>query len=138
MLFSCHCGITLDCYNVKNTTFLPPVAPGLPRMFRVTLMATTSLSFSWQAPTVTNGALTGYNLSCKPGLPADIPSPSVLTPGPTMNTAELGRLSPGVRYNCSIVANNSAGSSDPVHAIGTTTETGNETLFESSIVIIQL
>ena len=89
-------------------------------------MTTTSLSFSWQAPTVTNGELTGYNLSCQPELPVDIPSPSFLTPGNTMNTAELGNLSPGVRYNCSIVANNSAGSSDPVHAIGTTTETGNE------------
>ena len=126
MLFSCHCGIILDCYNVNNTNFLPPVAPGPPRMFRITLMTTTSLRFSWQAPTMTNGELTGYNLSCQPELPADIPSPSILTPGNTMNTAELGSLSPGVRYNCSIVANNSAGSSNPVHAIGTTTETGNE------------
>ena len=125
MLFSCNCGITLDCFNVNNINLFP-IASGLPRMFRVTLRTTTSLSFSWQAPTVTNGRLTGYNLSCQPELPADIPSPSIFTPGPTMNTAELGSLFPGVRYNCSIVAMNTAGSSDPVHAIGNTTETGNE------------
>ena len=95
-------------------------------MFRITLITTMSLSFSWQAPTVTNGGLTGYNLSCQPELPAGIPSPSILTPGPTMNTAELGSLFPGVRYNCSIVAMNTAGSSGPVHDVGTTPETGNE------------
>ena len=75
---------------------------------------------------MTNGALTGYNLSCQPELPVDIPSSSILTPGPTMNTAELGSLFSGVIYNCSIMAMNRAGSSDPVHAVGNTTETGNE------------
>ena len=125
MLFSCHCGITLDCYNVNNTNFLPPVAPGPPRMFRITLMTTTSLSFSWQAPAIINGILTGYQLSCQPLLQG-IPSPTIPSPGPTVNTAVLPDLFPGVRYNCSIVARNSARPSDPVHAVGTTTETGNE------------
>ena len=123
---------------VNNTNFLPPVASGPPRMFRITLMTTTSLSFSWQAPTVTNGGLTGYTLSCQPELPVGIPSPSILTPGSTMITAELGSLFPGVRYNCSISATNRAASSDPVHAVGNTTESGDDSsLFEGSLVIIQ-
>ena len=104
-------------------TLLLPVAPGPPEMFQITLMTTTSLSFSWQAPAVLNGVLTGYQLSCHSSLQG-IPSPQNLTPGPTVNTAVLPNLSPGVRYNCSIMASNSAGRSDPVYAIGTTTETG--------------
>ena len=93
-------------------------------MFQITSVTTTTISFSWQAPTVTNGILTGYQLSCQPELPTGIPSPPTLSPGPTVNTAMLPNLSPGVRYNCSIVASNSAGPSDPVYAVGTTTETG--------------
>ena len=93
-------------------------------MFQITSVTTTSISFSWLAPTFTYGVLTGYQLSCQPELPAGIPTPPTLSPGPTVNTAVLPDLYPGVRYNCSIVASNSAGPSDPVYAIDTTTETG--------------
>ena len=92
-------------------------------MFQITSVTTTSITLSWMTPTVTNGVLTGYQLSCQPELPS-IPSPPTLSPGPTMNTAMLPNLSPGVRYNCSIMVSNSAGLSDPVYAVGTTTETG--------------
>ena len=108
----------------RTLTFPPFVAPEPPRMFQITSVMTNRLSFSWQTPAVTNGVLIGYQLSCQPLLPVGTPSPSILTPGSTMITAELGSLFPGVRYNCSIVARNTAGSSDPVHAVGTTTETG--------------
>ena len=93
-------------------------------MFQITSVTTTNINFSWLAPAVTNGVLTGYTLSCQPVLPAGIPSPPILTPGPTVNTALLPNLSPGVRYNCSIMASNSVGPSDPVYAVDTTTETG--------------
>ena len=105
-------------------SFLPPIAPEPPRMFQITSITTTNINFSWQAPAVTNGILTGYQLTCQPELPVGIPSPPTLTPGPTVHTAMLLNLSPGVRYNCSIVASNSAGLSEPVYAVGTTTETG--------------
>ena len=106
-------------------TFPSPVVSGPPRMFQITLVTTTSISLSWQAPTVTIGVLTGYQLSCQPELPTGIPSPPTLSPGPTVNTALLPNLYPGVRYNCRIMASNSVGgSSDPVYAVGTTTETG--------------
>ena len=104
---------------------LPHVAPEPPRMFQITSVTTTNISFSWQAPAVLNGVLVGYQLTCQPVLPAGIPSPPILSTGSTVNTALFPNLSPGVRYNCSIVARNSAGPSDPpVHAVGTTTETG--------------
>ena len=110
--------------GVRTLTFPPFVAPEPPRMFQITSVMTNRLRFLWQTPAVTNGVLIGYQLSCQPELPVGIPSPSILTPGPTVNTTILPNLSPGVRYNCSIAARNSAGSSDPVHAVGTTTETG--------------
>ena len=93
-------------------------------MFQMTSVSTTTISFSWQEPAVTNGMLAGYQLTCQPVLPAGIRSPLVLSIGPTVNTASLPALFPGVRYNCSIVASNSAGPSDPVYDVGTTTETG--------------
>ena len=102
------------------------VAPGPPQMFQITSVTTINISFSWQAPAVLNGMLVGYQLSCQPMLLAGIPSPPIFSSGPSVNTALLPNLFPGVRYNCSIVASNSAGSSDPVYAVGTTTETGAE------------
>ena len=108
----------------ETLTFPPPVAPEPPRMFQITSVTTININFSWQAPVVTNGALTGYQLSCQPELPVGIPSPPTLSPGPTVNTAVLLNLFSGVRYNCSIMASNSAGLSDPVYAVDTTTETG--------------
>ena len=93
-------------------------------MFRITLVTTTTISFSWQKPAVTNGMLTGYNLSCQPELPVGISSPPIFMTEPTVNTTLFPDLFPGVRYNCSVVATNSAGGSDPVYAVGTTTETG--------------
>ena len=100
------------------------VAPEPPQMFQIISVTTTNIRFSWQEPAVLNGILTGYNLSCQPVLPANIATPPILSTGSTVNTALFPNLSPGVRYNCSIVASNSVGSSNPVHAIGTTTETG--------------
>ena len=109
----------------ETLTFPFPVVSGPPRMFQITSVTTTSISFSWQAPAVTNGVLTGYQLTCQPELPSGIPSPPTLSTGPTVNTALLSNLSPGVRYNCGIVASNSVGGpSHPVYAVGTTTETG--------------
>ena len=99
------------------------VAPNPPEMFQITSVTTTSLSFSWWAPTVTNGVPTGYQLSCQPELP-EISSPHKLSLAPADSAAILPDLFPGVRYNCCIVASNSTGSSDPVYAVETTLEIG--------------
>ena len=115
----CH-----ELFQYERTLFSPLVAPEPPQMFQISSVTTTNINFLWQAPAVTNGALTGYQLSCQPELPVGIPSPPTLSPGATVNTAVLPNLFPGVRYNCRIMANNSAGLSDPVYAVDTTAETG--------------
>ena len=68
-----------------------------------------------------NGVLTGYQLSCQPQL-SGIPLPQPVNTVAVMTT--LSNLYPGVGYNCSIVARNSAGPSAPVNISGTTLETG--------------
>ena len=108
----------------EHSHFLLFVAPEPPQMFQITSATTINISFSWQTPAVLNGILTGYQLTCQPVPLAGIPSPPILSSGPSVNTALFPNLSPGLRYNCSIVARNSAGSSDPVYTVGTTTETG--------------
>ena len=92
-------------------------------MFRITAVTTNSLSFSWQEPETDNGAITRYVLSCWPLL-SEIPMPQTLMPVPTDRMATLGNLLPGVRYNCSIGAENGAGLSDLVYAANTTMEIG--------------
>ena len=99
------------------------VVPDPPEMFQITSVTTISLSFSWRAPTATNGVLTGYQLSCQPELP-ESSSPHKLSLGPAESAAMLPDLSPGVRYNCCIAARNSEGSSEPVYAFETTLEIG--------------
>jgi len=94
-------------------------------MFQITEVTTTSLSFSWLEPTTPNGAITRYQLSCQPLLLV-IPTPELLNPGPTARMAVLADLHPGVSYNCSIGAWNSAGQSNHVYADGTTTEIGRD------------
>ena len=100
-------------------------APTPPRMFQITSVMTRNLSFSWQEPVTPNGVLTGYQLSCQPLL-LGIPLPQSLNTTVVMTVVMvmLSNLYPGVGYNCSIVARNSAGPSDPVYINGTTLETG--------------
>ena len=92
-------------------------------MFQITAVTATSLNFSWQPPTSPNGNITGYQLTCQPLL-LGIPTSEHLSTGPTARMAVLADLYPGVRYNCSIGALNSASLSDFVYADGTTTEIG--------------
>ena len=109
-----------------TSIFSSSTAPTPPRMFRITAVTTTNLSFSWQEPANPNGVITGYQLSCQPLL-LGIPTPELLSPGPTARMAVLTDLYPGVRYNCSIAAMNSVGQSPLVYADDTTTEIGTDT-----------
>ena len=112
-------------------------APTAPRIFRITAVTTTSLSFSWQQPANPNGAITGYQLSCQPLL-LGIPTPELLSPGPTARMTILVNLLPGVRYNCSIGASNGAGPSNIVYADGTTTEIGRDCICCCSLIPSQI
>ena len=110
-------GPTQSTMQQFRTREQPPTPP---RMFQITSVMTTSFSFSWQAPMTLNGVLTGYQLSCQPLLPG-IPLPQPLNT--TAVTVMLSSLYPGMGYNCSIVARNGAGPSDPVYISNTTQET---------------
>ena len=118
----CCCYIsTLSGVIAQSKFVLYFPAPTPPRMFQITSVMTRSFRFSWQTPVTLNGVLTGYQLSCQlllPGFP--LPQPLNTTAVMVM----LSSLYPGVGYNCSIVAWNSAGPSDPVYISGTTLETG--------------
>jgi len=92
-------------------------------MFQITAVTTNSLNFSWQDPTNPNGVITTYQLSCHPLL-LGIPTPEHLSPGPTARMAVLANLHSGVTHNCSILAENRAGQSNLVYAVGNTQETG--------------
>ena len=92
-------------------------------MFQITAVTTNSLSFSWQEPATANGEITRYELSCLPLL-SGIPTPQPLTPVPTARMAMLTDLLPGVRYNCSIGAENGAGPSPLIYADRITVEIG--------------
>ena len=61
---------------------------------------------NWMAPTVTNGVLAGYELTCKPGLEEILP-PSVLIP--LMTSATVSSLRNGVNYTCTVRARNEGG-----------------------------
>ena len=125
----CCCYIsTLSGVIAQSKFVLYYPAPTPPRMFQITSVMTTSFSFSWQTPVTLNGVLTGYQLSCQPLL-SGIPLPQTLNTAAVM--AMLSSLYPGVGYNCSIVARNSAGPSGPVYSSGTTLETG------TSVYLIQ-
>ena len=125
-LSSCCCCryiSTLSSVIAQRNSVLSFPAPTPPRMFQITSVMTTSLSFSWQTPVTPNGVLIGYQLFCQPLL-SSISLPQVLNPGPTAVMVMLSGLYPGVGYNCSIVARNSAGPSGPVYINGSTLETG--------------
>ena len=63
------------------------------------------------APTVTNGVLTGYELTCQPGLEGIPQPPPVLSP--SMTSATVSSLNNGVNYTCSVRAGNEGGISLP-------------------------
>ena len=70
-----------------------------------------SYACNWMAPTETNGELTGYELTCVPGLEG-IPTPPLVL-SPLMTSATVSSLRNGVNYTCSVRARNEGGLSLP-------------------------
>ena len=96
---------------IEIISTLISVAPGRPTDLQETELNSTSYMFSWRAPNVTNGDLTGHVMSCDPQVDElGIISRNV-SAGETMAT--LSGLENGVTYSCSVKAQNSAGSSPP-------------------------
>ena len=106
---------------IEVISTLISVAPERPTDLQQTELNSTSYMFSWQVPVVTNGDLTGHVMSCDPQVDGlGIISRNVSGGDETMAT--LSGLENGVTYNCSVKAQNSAGSSPPSEPVTFTTD----------------
>ena len=99
-----------------------------------TMTADTSFTFTWVAPTVTNGPLTAYQISCSPQLEG-IPQSETVSVDSAAETGAIAGLFHGVTYTCAVQALNEAGPSSPATADVTTTTvapTGSPQNFEGT------
>ena len=122
-----------DCAFVAGkvtSIFLLSPVPEPPTMLQCSQVPSDPLSYTcnWMAPTVTNGVLTGYELTCVPQL-GGIPPPLAATPPTT--SATISNLRNGVNYSCTVRARNEGGLSlDSMATSFYTTEIGTRVLKE--------
>ena len=97
-----------------------PAPTGPPGSFIVTPGAR-NMTFSWSppAPTLRNGVITGYSLSC---VPVAGGGNTIFMQYTAPGTFTLGELIPTTSYNCSISASNSQGRGPASYLINTTLE----------------
>ena len=84
-----------------------------------------TLSWSPPAPTLRNGVITGYFLSCVPEVGGGY---SISMQYTAAGTFTLGGFTPATSYNCSISANNSQGNGPVSSMISTTLEARKQTM----------
>ena len=103
-----------------------PAPTGPPQNFVVTPGAR-NFTFSWSlpAPTLRNGVITGYSLSC---VPETGQGNNITMQYTAAGTFTLGGFTPVTSYNCSISANNSQGSGPFSSMISTTLEARKQQL----------
>ena len=109
------------------TLFLPFPAPtGPPGNFTVTQRTARNMTFSWSppAPTLRNGVITGYFLSC---VPVAGGGNTISMQYTAAGTFTLGGFTPAISYNCSISTINSQGSGPATYLINTTLEARKQT-----------
>ena len=101
--------------------FLFPAPGGPPQSFTVTQRRERNMTFSWSppVPTLRNGVITGYSLSCVPETGG---GNSITMQYTAAGTFTLGGFTPATSYNCSISARNSQGSGLATYLINTTLE----------------
>ena len=123
-------GTRLFCMcNVIIYSLLSP-APEPPTMLQCSQDPSDSLSYTcnWMAPTVTNGELTGYELTCVPQLGGILPPPAAIS---STTSATISNLRNGVNYSCTVRARNEGGLSlDSMATSFYTTEIGTHMLKE--------
>ena len=100
-------------FCVTNCWYSPPIASGPVVSLSVDPMVIT-LSVSWRVPDMSNGVITGYEVSYQE---EDGVQAGTLT---GIVTTELMGLKPGTIYNISVVAINDAGDGDITYIQGTT------------------
>ena len=96
----------------SNTTaaVMAPGVPSIPRSFTATPdgIAAGKINLAWQAPTTTNGTITGYDIYRKLSTDASYPaSPTTIINGDTTLSQSYVGLIEGITYNFKIVARNS-------------------------------
>ena len=108
----------LSYLNLLNY-FLAPTGP--PRGFLSTPGAR-NMTFSWSppAPSLRNGVITSYSLSCV----SEGGRNSISNQYTAAGTFTLGGFTPATSYNCSISARNSQGSGPATHRVVTTLDDG--------------
>ena len=81
------------------------------------------MTFSWSppVPTLRNGVITGYFLSC---VPEDGGENTITMQYTAAGTFTLGGFTPATSYNCSIAASNILGSGAAVYVVVTTLDDG--------------
>ena len=102
-------------------SFLVPTGP--PQNFTVSQHTARNITLSWSppAPTLRNGVITGYSLSCVPETGAHGRDTTNLQ-YTAADTFTLGGFTPATSYNCSISASNSQGSGPATYLVDTTLE----------------
>lgn len=84
------------------------------------------LLFSWDPPSMPNGQITHYTLTCTTQLPDTGSVLRVLniTSAGTSNQVEVSGFSPSTTYNCSLMATNVIGDSPLAYTTATTEDDG--------------
>ena len=119
---------------IEIISTLISVAPERPTDLQETELNSTSYMFSWRAPDVTNGDLTGHVMSCDP----QVDGLGIITrnvSGGDETMATFSGLENGVTYTCSVKAQNSAGSSPPSEPVTFTTDEAGVTFFISHVCL---
>ena len=111
-----------------NLFLIFELAPGgPPRSFSITSIYSRELTVQWLPPDpfLQYGIIISYTLSCYENENKVVPSslPRVFSHPPPANVTVDG-LQPFTMYNCTIVANNSAGQSTPASDSGKTVSEG--------------
>ena len=96
---------------------------GSPEEFTVAQRRARNVTFSWSppAPTLRNGVITGYFLSCVPEAGG---GNSISMQYTATGTFTLEGFTPATSYNCSISASNSQGPGPVAHVDVTTLDDG--------------
>ena len=116
---------------VYSILYLHPLAPEEPQNFEISVGGSSDLTFTWDSPSVTNGQIDNYTLTCSPTI--DL-LPLVLEAA-VFNTT-LPMFIPGTTYTCSLRASNGGGLGSPAMDTATTLEEGGQQSTKSNLYFI--
>ena len=114
----------INAYPVLHTSIAPA---GPPLNFTILDMTSRTFTVTWSPPDpfLRYGVILSYSLTCEEIEGGHIPPsyPRMFT-GPPISNVTVDNLRPFTDYNCSLIAINSAGNSDPTTDTSITDEDG--------------